>query len=362
MNPWMEQMRSSVALFQRLVDFSGRRLSTLTACFGIGPSSSALDSAPPDGPDPEGDPDTASPEQIGTRVVFLPRDPQWAFVYWRIDTSDCQRALAWGARDLCLRVADVTGLIGGAAHPHTLQEIVVESNATEWYLPVPVSDREYRVELGYRTDVPGGWISLAFSSVARMPALHPSERILDRYEPFTMAGGEPVPQGSDGRSTGDGLHERLYQRGAAPWRGLSKGSEAFHAPGPPFQGAGGHQASGAGIWSSGRGDSGNGEVPRRWRPFWLMVDAELIVYGGTDPAARLTIHGDPVPLSADGTFRLERSFPDGRQDYPIQAVASDGLQRRSFLMEFQRRTHLANGNERSEAKTEGTEEGTPEWF
>jgi hypothetical protein len=93
-----------------------------------------------------------------------------------------------------------------------------------------------------------------------------------------------------------------------------------------------------------------------------MVDAELIVYGGTDPAARLMIHGDPVPLSADGTFRLERSFPDGRQDYPIQAVASDGLQRRSFLMEFQRRTHLANGNERSEAKTEGTEEGTPEWF
>jgi hypothetical protein len=216
------------------------------------------------------------------------------------------------------------------------------------------------VELGYRTGVAGGWISLAFSSVARMPAMHPSEWILDRYEPFTLAGGEPVPQGGEWRSAGDGLglHERLYQRGEAPLSGLRKGSEAFHAPGPPFQGEGGHQASGAGLWSSGRSDSGSGGLPRRWRPFWLVVEAELIVYGATDPAARLTIHGDQVPLSADGTFRLEMAFPDGRQDYQIRAVASNELQWRSFTMAFQRRTQLENVNGRSE----GTSEATPEWF
>jgi hypothetical protein len=99
-------------------------------------------------------------------------------------------------------------------------------------------------------------------------------------------------------------------------------------------------------------------VPRRRRPFWLEVDAELIVYGATDPAARLTIRGDPVRLSADGTFRLETAFPDGRQIYPIQAVAADGLQRRSITMGFQRRTTVEKGNGRSE----GRGEVMPEWF
>ena len=95
-------------------------------------------------------------------------------------------ALGAGATQLCLRVADVTGLAGGSSHPHTLQEVVVDSHATEWYLPVPLSDRDYRVELGYRKGGSGGWMSLAFSSVARVPALHPSEQILDQFVPFSL--------------------------------------------------------------------------------------------------------------------------------------------------------------------------------
>jgi len=122
--------------------------------------------------------------QAETRVVFLPRDPQWAYAFWEISESDREAALAAGATQLCLRVADVTGLPGGSSHPHTLQEVVVDSHATEWYLPVPLSDRDYRVELGFRSA--GGWVSLAFSSVARVPALHPSEQILDQFIPFSL--------------------------------------------------------------------------------------------------------------------------------------------------------------------------------
>ena len=120
-----------------------------------------------------------------TRVVFLPRDPHWAYVFWEISDDDRDRALREGVQQLCLRVADVTGLAGGSSHLHTLQEVVVDSHATEWYLPVPLSDRDYRVELGYRK-AGGGWISLAYSSVARVPALHPSEQILDQFVPFSL--------------------------------------------------------------------------------------------------------------------------------------------------------------------------------
>ncbi|MFZ0406606.1 MAG: DUF4912 domain-containing protein, partial [Cyanobium sp.] len=67
-----------------------------------------------------------------TRVVFLPRDPQWAYVFWDISEADREQAMVSGASQLCLRVADVTGLPGGSSHPHTLQEVVVDSHASEW--------------------------------------------------------------------------------------------------------------------------------------------------------------------------------------------------------------------------------------
>ena len=147
-----------------------------------------------------------------TRVVFLPRDPQWAYVFWEISDTDRKLAQKDGASRLCLRLADVTGMQDGNAHPHTLQEVPVDSHSTEWYLPVPLCDRDYRVELGYR--IGSNWMSLAFSSVARVPALHPSEQILDQFVPFSLdaAPAEPVATPvAPIESSNSGLHERLYQ-------------------------------------------------------------------------------------------------------------------------------------------------------
>jgi hypothetical protein len=290
--------------------------------------------------------------QAETRVVFLPRDPQWAYAFWEIADADRQAALAAGATQLCLRVADVTGLPGGSSHPHTLQEVVVDSHATEWYLPVPLSDRDYRVELGYRS--PAGWMSLAFSSVARVPALHPSEQILDQFVPFSL---EALPEGASPIAPGSeesGLHERLYQTATARWRRLGRGSEAFHEFSGDEATVAGLHLSGVGQWASGRSESGSGGVPTRQRAFWLVADAELIVYGATDPSARLSIGGEEVPLSAEGTFCIQVPFRDGQQVYPIEAVAADGEQRRNITLEFRRTT--------PEAHVNTLEEAVPEWF
>jgi uncharacterized protein len=121
----------------------------------------------------------------GSEVTFLPRDPQWAYVLWELGSSDQQRAAAAGASQLCLRVTDVTGLQTGASHPHALQELVVDARNSEWYLAVPLCDRDYRVELGYHLPS-GGWLHLAFSSVARMPASGPSEVVADLFVPFSL--------------------------------------------------------------------------------------------------------------------------------------------------------------------------------
>ena len=293
---------------------------------------------------------TELPPLADTRVVFLPRDPQWAYVFWEISEADRQEAFKVGATQLCLRVADVTGLSGGSSHPHTMQEVPVDSHATEWYLPVPLSDRDYRVELGYRRNG-GGWISLAYSAVARVPALHPSEQILDQFVPFSLdTPAAPVAPSAPAASD-TGLHERLYQTATVGWRRLGRGSEAFHELEESGE-SGGLNASGAGVWASGRSESGSGVVAPRQRAFWLVADAELIVYGATDPSARLTIGGEEVPLSSDGTFRIQVPFRDGQQIYPIEAVAADGEQKRNITLHFDRRTPEDNSNPSDQAVAE----------
>ena len=291
--------------------------------------------------------------QTSTRVVFLPRDPQWAYVFWEISDEDRRHAQSEGASHLSLRLADVTGLQGGSSHPHTLQEVPVDSHSTEWYLPVPLCDRDYRVELGFRAG--SNWISLAFSSVARVPALHPSDQILDQFVPFsldTTTTPAPEPIVTPIESGDSGLHERLYQSATTHFRSRRGGSEVLHEQDFFSSDQRGLSDSGAGLWASGRNESGLGGVAPRQRSFWLVADAELIVYGATDPSARLTIGDEEVPLSSEGTFRIQVPFRDGEQTYAIEATAADGEQKRNITLNFERVTPEDNSNPASEAKAE----------
>jgi hypothetical protein len=285
---------------------------------------------------------------VQTHVVFLPRDPQWAYVFWEISADDRQRAQAAGARQLCLRLADVSGLPPGAPRPHAVQELVVAADAHEWYLPVPLGGRSYRVELGYRLAA-GGWWGLAVSSVADVPAAEPSEVVADAFVPFALEGVMPVPTPV---AVGGGVeHERMYQRAMGPiTRSRRIGSEVLHELDQDLDRLAGQQASGAGLWASGRNESGSGGV--RPRSFWLVADAELIVYGATEPSASLYLGDRQIPLAEDGTFRVHVPFRDGEQLYPIRAVAADGEQERSIRLDFDRRTPVARVNSREQAELE----------
>ena len=294
-------------------------------------------------------------ESSNTRVVFLPRDPQWAYVFWEISESDRKAAQKQGASRLCLRLADVTGMQDGSAHPHTLQEVPVDSHSTEWYLPVPLCDRDYRVELGYR--IGSTWMSLAFSSIARVPALHPSEQIMDQFVPFSLDAApapaeQPAPMPPAEATNNSGLHERLYQSATVQFRSRRVGSEEFQERNNSDLDRFGMSDSGIGLWASGRNESGIGGVQAHQRSFWLVADAELIVYGATDPSARLTIGGEDVPLSNDGTFRIQVPFRDGEQIYAIEAIAADGEQKRNITLNFERQTPEDNSNPASEARLE----------
>ncbi|MEI3650668.1 MAG: DUF4912 domain-containing protein [Dolichospermum lemmermannii FEM_B0920] len=317
-----------------------------------------------------------------SRIVLLPRDPQWAYTYWDIPNDHKEALRRQGGQTLALRIYDVTDLDLDYQSPHSIQEYPADELAREWYLPIPVSDRDYVIDVGYRT-ADGGWLVLARSARVHIPPVYPSDWIEDVFITVDFEEDlraktfyELVPPSkklatATAGAGGNPIYEQIF--------GLAESAEAQRVAGSIFGSmqhvpgsAAPEQAlssyvfpSGVGMWAvptvsgltmSGVGMSGfsASAVPARPRKFWLVADAELIVYGATEPDANVTIGGRPIKLNSDGTFRFQMSFQDGLIDYPILAVAADGEQTRSIHMKFERETPSRHTNTKDEAVLEWT--------
>ena len=322
-----------------------------------------------------------------SRIVLMPRDPQWAYTYWDIPSEHKEELRHQGGQQLALRIYDVTDINLEYQSPHSIQEYPCDELAREWYLPMPVSDRDYVVDIGYRC-ADGRWLVLARSAPVHVPPVYPSDWIEDQF--ITVSWEEELRDktflelipptkrvaataaGAVGATAAGGnpIYDQIF--------GMAQSTEAQRVAGSLYgsmQQAPVHEQaissyvfpSGVGMWAvptvsgltmSGVGMSGVGfgasMPPIRPRQFWLVADAELIVYGATEPDATVTIGGRPIKLNPDGTFRFQMSFQDGLIDYPIMAVAADGEQTRSIHMKFNRETPNRNTNTKEEA--------VPEWL
>ncbi|GAB4434783.1 MAG: DUF4912 domain-containing protein [Cyanobacteria bacterium J069] len=494
-----------------------------------------------------------------SRIVLLPRDPQWAYTYW--DVPDQHKALlrGQGGQRLALRLYDVTDIDANSQRPHSVQQYDCDELARDWYLPIPVSDRDYLVEIGYLT-VAGTWLVLARSNAVRIPPVYPSDWFEDQF--ITLGWDEDrrgktflklIPPGRRVADTGNPIYDEIFdmaesaeamrlagslygsmqqvpgsvqgshqmesgaalssmqasgaalssyvhmESGAAlssmqasgaalssfvmpaemgMWSGKTEsgvgrytqsgvgmsgvgrytqsgvgmsGVGRYTQSGAGMSGVGMYTQSGAGMYTqsgaavytmsgvgmsgvgmytqSGAGMSGVGMSgvsmsgvgmlgvgmytqsgvgmgypgptsyarmsgvgmytesgvglytqsgagsysqsgigmpnfsgigmsgigffgsmpPIRARKFWLVADAELIIYGATEPDASVTIAGRPVKLNPDGTFRFQMSFQDGMLDFPILAVAADGVQTRAVHMRFNRETPERRTNTKDES-------------
>ena len=320
-----------------------------------------------------------------SRVVLMPRDPEWAYTYWDIPNDRKQEMRRQGGQQLALRIYDVTDVNLDIQSPHSIQEYPCDELAREWYVPIPVSDRDYAIDIGYRC-ADGRWLVLARSAEVRVPPVYPSDWIEDQFITLdweedlrgkTFA--ELVPpakkmaaSGTAAYSNGNAIYEQIF--------GMAESAEAMRVAGSIFgsmqhvagsvQQVGIHEQalssyvfpSGVGMWAvptmsgltmSGVGMSGVGfAAPMRPRQFWLVADAELIVYGATEPDATVYVGGQPIKLNADGTFRFQMSFQDGLIDYPLFAVAADGEQNRAIHMKFERETPERRTNTKEDAVVE----------
>ncbi len=79
-------------------------------------------------------------------------------------------------------------------------------------------------------------------------------------------------------------------------------------------------------------------APGAQKGFWFRVNAELIIYGSTEPNARVSIGGRRIRLREDGSFSYRFALPDGAYELPIVAIAHDGHDGRAADLRFSRAT------------------------
>lgn len=115
-----------------------------------------------------------------SQIFLLPRDPNWAYTYWDVPNQEKAALRQQGGSRLALRFYDVTGINLDQQRPHSLQQYDCDELSRDWYLPVPVSDRDYIVEIGYLTH-DGRWLMLARSNPARIPPIYPSGWLDDQF-------------------------------------------------------------------------------------------------------------------------------------------------------------------------------------
>jgi uncharacterized protein len=332
------------------------------------------------------------PEHYGTRRLFLSaRDPNWLYAHWDLgEAAAAEYAGKAAGGQLVLR------LYRGAPGTLPVSEIPLAVGARSWFLRLADGGDRYLAELGY-WDKDGVWHTLATSEAVMVPgqpprvegpeefatipvdvpfsvifgkvaeAVREESPLVEMISALRSAGYEELPSAGEAQApewtpeqeralaavlridserrvwvgsldVTESVRERLAADlregvlGGAPW-GLA-------AEGAPSSPAAGFEASAA-VKGEALGSEAAVPVPpsaRKGKGFWFCVNAEIIVYGATEPDAVLTVGGRPVRLRPDGTFSLRFALPDGDFALPLRAVSRDGEDGREAQLQFRRQT------------------------
>lgn len=329
------------------------------------------------------------PESYGTKKLFLTaRDPHWLYAHWDL-TREQQLKFNGESTDghLILRIYE------DKIQGHPLYEIHVHPESRHWFAHVERAGASYVAELGYYSAL-GRWMRVALSTATVTPpdaaskedaaefatipfeipfaklmqiiedAVHDNIPLAQAIEELRRHGHPDLPKfnpsatgtlsatanGSPAYSSTPGpvrvwtpeqekalakiinidqtrriwmgsleitelIRRRLAQDVSSPTTAWGVSSFGLASPTSPFGGA--------------------GEKPKG---FWFNVNAELIIYGATEPGAKVTLGGHEIKLRSDGTFSYRFALPDGKYDLPAVAVSPSGDDARAADLKFLRET------------------------
>lgn len=252
-------------------------------------------------------------------ITVMVRDPYWLHCYWEVTRAAVQRAEAalgqeWHTSKPILRLLTISNQDTSSGTETAIRDIPIHGGSNNWYIDVNDPPKSYRVDIGYLS-ANGRFYVVARSNVVTTPRAGMSDVLDEHWADIDEAKAERIYAMSGGFDpTASSLElKELFE-------------EKLRRPlGSPT------------ITSFGSASMPGGAE----RSFYFQLDAELIVYGATDPKARVTLQGEPVALRSDGTFTMRFSLPDSRQIIPAVATSPDGIEERTIVLAVERNTkHL----------------------
>jgi hypothetical protein len=252
------------------------------------------------------------------RIFLMVPDPYWLHATWELTHQSVHRAEAalrqdWHGAKPIIRLFDVTSNDTTSTSETPVRDINVVGGCNNWYIDVSQPPRSYRADIGY-VSRRGEFYVLARSNVVTPPKAGSTEALDVGWAEMDTKKAERIMAMSSGFESPSHpeLRELFEERLRRPM-------------GAPKE---------TGF--------GTGAVPpASIKKFFFEIDAELIVYGKTDPTAHVTLQNEPVKLRPDGTFTMLFSLPDSRQIIPAVATSSDGVEERTIVLAVERNTkHL----------------------
>ena len=252
------------------------------------------------------------------RIVLMVKDPWWLYAYWEIQPHlERQERSQLAPEEIAglssaLRVYDITGRNFPEQAAHGWFDITLSGLASNWYVHVNAPNRSFVVDIGLLTRR-GRFLTLARSNRVTTPRAEPSDVLDEEW------------------MTSDELYWKLF--GVTAGIGMGSSQSALQMLRERRMGS-------PGMFSPGLFSPGlfSPTKAAKKRGFWFWVDAELIVYGATDPKAAVTIQGQPVTLRPDGTFSVRMHLPDGVQAIPVEATSPDQVETRTITPTVTRST------------------------
>ncbi|HUA68173.1 MAG TPA: DUF4912 domain-containing protein [Candidatus Saccharimonadales bacterium] len=299
------------------------------------------------------------PEAYGTRQLFLTaRDPHWLYVHWDL-TRDQQARCNTRSADGHLVLRVYPHKIEG----HPINEIHVHPESRHWFVHVERAGDSYAAELGYYSPL-GKWVRVATSAAtvtppdsisseegaefATIPFEFPFAQLMELIK-AAVCENLPLAQAIE-ELRRDG-HPDLPRVAPQPpsvwtaqqeqalakvvniddvrrvWMGSLEITELIRRRLA-------REISSLGVSSL---SSPFGGIEQQ-KSFWFNVNAELIIYGATEPTAKVTLGGHEIKLRHDGSFSYRFSLPDGNYNLPAVAVSADGTEARAADLKFSRST------------------------
>jgi uncharacterized protein len=312
------------------------------------------------------------PETYGTQHLYLmSRDPRWLYAHWdfgREEIKSCNAKSADG--HMVLRV--YRDAIAG----EPISQIHLHPQSRDWFVPVPHPATKYLAELGYY-DTAGKWVGRARSAAtltppdtladdtsvrfATIPWDVPFEQLvalvktaLRDHVPLTEAllqlraeGHKHLPAAAQITSQWTAQQDKALAQVISldqvrrVWIGSMEITELIRRQ--LEQHVSSQSAAQLGLPTSPSAALGSVSSPfggmERQRGFWFNVNAELIIYGSTEPDAKVTIAGRAIKLRGDGSFSFRFALPDGNYALPASAQSADGEETRRAELNFSRQSH-----------------------